>query len=247
MLILRKALVQKKKVDIESRMLHLRHQALSAMINPHFLFNCLNTIQAYIQNNDRDAARTGLAQFSKLIRSTLEHSQEIDIPLNEEIRRLRLYLEMEQLRFGTRLHYTLECQVPAPEGITIPNMIIQPYVENAILHGIMPRKQGGSVSVAFRMLGSDSILTEIRDTGIGLSRSKDERGRTERSSMGMKLIGDRLMLLEKMTGRKHSVSVTEVLLPNGTAGGTLVQLIFPIGRNQTQFSGQVSDKNNQLA
>lgn len=226
--LLRKTMARKKQADQEVRMLHLRHQALSAMINPHFLFNCLNTIQGYIQKNDRDAARTYLSGFSRLMRSTLEHSRTLDINLEEELTQLRLYLEMQELRFGPKLRYSLQCDIDKAGNIYIPNMVVQPFIENAILHGIMSKKEGGEVHVHLHMRADNAIVTDIYDTGIGITRARSlKRPAHKTSSLGMKLISDRFQLLEEMTGQRHSIVVRDIILPSGEVGGTHVKLVFP--------------------
>lgn len=234
-ILLRKTLARKKQADQEVRMLHLRHQALSAMINPHFLFNCLNTIQGYIQKNDREAARTYLSGFSRLMRSTLEHSRTLEINLGEELARLRLYLEMEALRFGYKLRYSLQCDIDKAGEIYIPNMVVQPFIENAILHGIMPKKEGGEVNVHLHMKEDNTIVIDVYDTGIGITRARS-RGRPahKTSSLGMKLISDRFQLLQEMTGQKYAVIVQEIILPSGEVGGTHVQLVFPASIRELQ-------------
>jgi LytS/YehU family sensor histidine kinase len=162
------------------------------------------------------------------MRSTLEHSRTVDINLEDELARLRLYLEMQALRFGPKLRYSLQCDIDSPGDIEIPNMVVQPFIENAILHGIMPQKEGGVVYVYLHMRDDGVIVTDIYDTGIGITRARSLRRPAHKtSSLGMKLISDRFQLLQEMTGQKYAIIVREITLPSGEVGGTHVQLVFP--------------------
>jgi sensor histidine kinase YesM len=137
-------------------------------------------------------------------------------------------MEMQALRFGTKLRYSLQCDIDSPGDIDIPNMVVQPFIENAILHGIMPQKEGGEVHVHLHMREDSTIVTDIYDTGIGITRARSFRRPAHKtSSLGMKLISDRFQLLQEMTGRKYAIIVREITLPSGEAGGTHVQLVFP--------------------
>src|SRR5690606_34772303 len=141
--------------------------ALSALINPHFIFNCLNSVQYYLNKNQNNLANEYLADFAKLIRLTMEQSQETFITLQEETERLELYLSLEKLRLQEKLSWKLTVD-PALDklNVKIPNMILQPYVENAIWHGIMPKKTGGSITLSINKQSESELKIMIEDDGV---------------------------------------------------------------------------------
>lgn len=217
----------REKAVLFAKMLHLKQQALTALINPHFIFNCLNSIQSYIYRNDKEAANIYLAEFASLVRMTLDNAMHSFIILDEEIRRLQLYLKMEGLRFNNKLRYSIHVN-PAVDvnNIKIPNMILQPYIENAILHGIMPKKEGGAINIDICKDDTDNdLLIRITDNGVGFDRSK--RIRSAKSarlhhSLGMQLTEDRLKLLKEITNNAYSVSVSSGKNEKGEDEGTVI-------------------------
>jgi LytS/YehU family sensor histidine kinase len=145
--------------------------SIKSQMNPHFLFNALNTIQAYIYTNDKENASVYLGKFSELTRRILEMSNKDCVPLSEEIKSLSLYLELEKIRFEDLLHYTFEVD-PAlqPDFVYIPSMLIQPYVENAIKHGLLHKKDDRQLWIKF-IKERDCLMVIIDDNGIGRKRS----------------------------------------------------------------------------
>ena len=165
-------IVASQKKDLEN--VHLKLESLRSQMNPHFIFNALNSIQDYIISNERKLARTYLIKFSRLIRMYLEHSQQDLITLHEELTALHLYLELEKDRFEDSFTYT----VTIPEGIQtnqikLPTFLVQPYVENAIKHGLLHKKDNRKLSVSFTInQTSDRLEITIDDNGIGRSASE---------------------------------------------------------------------------
>jgi len=221
---------KRRQLSIYNKITYLKQQALSALINPHFIFNCLNSIQHYIFKRDHYKANIYLADFAQLIRMTMEHAQEAFIGLEEELSRIKLYLSLERLRFGDELEYEI---VLAPgintPGIRIPNMIIQPYVENAIWHGIMPMDGKGTISIAITGIGDDHLQVSIRDNGIGIDSSREKPG-SDRQSFGMQLTEERLSLLKKLSGQYYTVTATQPV-----EGGTLISIILPLEPNEEEL------------
>jgi len=229
--LLRKAKIENKELELQSKMIHLRQQALGALINPHFIFNCLNSVQHYLNRNDKDLANRYLAQFGRLIRLTLEYAQEMYIPLTVEMERLNLYLELEKLRCGELLNYKVTVDKNLlRSNLKIPNMILQPYVENAIWHGIMPKESVGYLSVDIVKQNSDEIKITIEDDGLGIGNRalavKNTSGK--RISVGMVLIKERLELFKKAGNRNYEVRITDKLSSGMGNSGTIIELDFPI-------------------
>ena len=155
----------------------LRHQALSASMNPHFIFNTLNSIQAYMSTHDKDEAAEYLVNFSRLIRLNLDLAGQTFIPLETEIYRLELYLKYEKIRFEDMLNYKINIVNDINmKSLLIPNMILQPFVENSIWHGILPKDEPGNISINIskeNLLISKNnvpaITIDILDDGVGLN------------------------------------------------------------------------------
>ncbi len=218
---------KRQRLSLQNKVAYLKQQALSALINPHFIFNCMNSIQYYLSQNDNDRANEYLADFARLIRLTMENAQDVLIPLQREIERIELYLSLEQLRFGDTLTYSIEIESSLNDGeIKIPNMILQPYVENAIWHGIMPQNGVGVVRLNFRRQGQDLHIV-IEDNGIGIENSKKLNKQEFRSHYGMKLTQTRLELLQQLSGQNYKVSVKQMILKPANAG-TRVDIVIPI-------------------
>jgi ligand-binding sensor domain-containing protein/two-component sensor histidine kinase len=219
---------KRNEILIKDKMVQLKQQALAALINPHFIFNCLNSIQSYIQLNDREQANKYLVQFSRLVRITLDHAQESFISLETEMDRIDLYLQLEKLRFGDKLTYSItEDPLKYKERIEIPNMVIQPYIENAIKHGIMPRKEGGAVTIKVQNGTPGYLSVIIEDNGLGISTSRAENVDTSlHRSLGMSLTKERLDLLEQLHNRTFRCEVADIKDGAGVTLGTRVTLIF---------------------
>ena len=159
---------QKAELDNFSKQLtELQLAALRSQMNPHFIFNALNSIKKFVLSNDSENADNYLSKFSKLIRLILNTSREANISVGKEIEMLTLYLELEKLRFGKKLNYNIYVDPPLVEGIVfIPTMIVQPFIENAILHGIMHKEGEGEINISF--FDCDNYLKiEVKDNGVG--------------------------------------------------------------------------------
>ena len=156
--------LQKNLAEYEQKALHLQ-------MNPHFVFNCLGSISSFIVQNGNDSAIKYLAKFSKLMRLTLEYSKEALIQVDKEIEGLRNYLELEQLRFNKVFTFIIRKSENIEDDIALPPLFIQPFVENSIIHGIVPKKTHGSFVVDFSVNQTHLICT-ITDDGIGVETSK---------------------------------------------------------------------------
>ena len=201
--------------------------ALRAQMNPHFLFNCLNAINRYIVRNDREAASGYLTKFSRLMRNVLQNSKEQLVTLKDELDTLRLYVELEQLRFNERFDFDLRVELEDdPAEIRVPPMLLQPYVENAIWHGLMHRKNGpGSLQVrVFRRNGT--LVMEVEDDGIGRKQAGELKSKsaTAQRSMGMRLTRERLELARRTLGLDIRSQVIDLYGTDGRPSGTKVIL-----------------------
>lgn len=202
--------------------------ALRSQMNPHFIFNCLNSIQQFILIGDVDKANKYLSQFSKLIRMVLQNSESNLIRLNEEINFLKLYLALEKTRFGESFEYQIYYDTELEtEEISIPNLMIQPFVENAIWHGLMHKESNRKLSVVFRELKNNILECIVLDNGIGRKKAKEIKEHHSiniyHKSKGMKLIEEKLALLKTHNGRTSSVEVEDVI-EDGEIAGTRVCL-----------------------
>jgi len=211
----------------------LQLKALRAQMNPHFMHNALNAIQTYISSGDAKNASLYLARFSALMRKSLDFSDLEVISLEEEVDFLREYLSLNQnLRFEGSLAYEINVDEDVEEDICgVPTMIIQPYVENAIEHGIR-RKTHGKITVNFKMLGEDKLLCVIEDDGIGRAearriQSEDPRYKDHRSR-GTYITEDRLKILFNVPAGEKYVEIIDNQDDFGKGTGTRVEIQIPI-------------------
>jgi hypothetical protein len=204
--------------------------SIKSQMNPHFFYNALNTIQAYIFTNDKMKANTYLAKFSKLTRLILEHSEKDTISLAEEADALILYLELEKMRFKEDFHYHIDfIDIVSKESIELPPMIIQPYVENAIKHGLLHKDSEKELFILFKMKQHD-LIVEIDDNGIGRKRSMElNRIKNEKyQSFSSQANEKRLEILNKATNQKVGVEIIDKMDVNHAPIGTKVILTIPI-------------------
>ena len=222
--------VATKMLNIEKEMFELEQKALRLQMNPHFIFNSLNSIQSFIISNDSENAINYLAKFSQLMRLILTTSREAYIPLSQEISLLKHYLDLENMRFNNRYQYEIRVESGMDtEYIGIPPMIIQPYIENAILHGFMNKKIGDCKLLVQMWEEEDYILCVIEDNGIGREKAmeiKHKSGLTQKSQ-GIIITKERLDILNRQLKNKISVEITDLKDETGNATGTRVRLIIP--------------------
>lgn len=217
-----------KELALHNKITHLKQQALSALINPHFIFNCMNSIQHYLNRNDNDKANSYLADFAQLIRITMEDAREAFIGLDNEIKRIRLYLSLEQLRFGEKLHYSIfvSNDLDLSTG-RIPNMILQPYIENAIWHGITPYTHEGKIEIAFTSY-KDQLRITISDNGPGFKQTAAKTQSLNKHHIGLSVTSERLLLLKQMSNQEYNVNIDEITDGDGNIAGTRVTILLPL-------------------
>jgi len=208
---------------VKNKVLMLEQQALQAMMNPHFVFNVMNSIQHYINTQNTASANRVLTGFARLIRKNLEICTKSYISLEEEIEYLNLYLKLEKNRFGEKLKYVFHIDEAIDrEETMIPSMLLQPYVENAIWHGIMPKETGGEIQIGIKLQGEFYLNIEIIDDGIGIENSLKDKKDTH-ISKGMQLTKERLNLLGQIGAKPIHLSVQQ----NATSG-TTVSISIPL-------------------
>ena len=222
-------MIKTERLEDKSKMLALEQQSLNASMNRHFIFNALNSIQYYINREDKLAANMYLSRFAKLIRKNLDSSLSELTSLGEELERLELYLELEHMRFRDKFSYqiTIDPDLDA-DLIKVPAMILQPYVENSIWHGILPMNKEGKINIDVRSTDGSYILS-IEDNGIGIETSiknKTDNG-SEYKSKGMQINAGRIELLRKLTDRNiEVVGPYQLKDSSGGANGTRVEIVM---------------------
>ncbi|MBC7695084.1 MAG: histidine kinase [Burkholderiales bacterium] len=198
-----------KRVQEDRQVNLLKHQAMNSLMSPHFIFNSLTSIQNYINLNDSLKASEYLAKFSRLIRMIIEKASQSEIPLHEELTRLNYYLDLERERFKGKFDFKIDVATDINTlDIKIPNMIIQPYAENSIIHGILPKHEFGILSIHFKKENATTLLIIIEDDGIGFNKAK-ENTKAGHKSLGTKTIENILELNTKLTGKNQKVEIID--------------------------------------
>lgn len=229
------------KVDAEKKMTELQLQSLRAQLNPHFMFNSLNAIQELIVMEENEKSQSYLERFAQLLRQLLDNANQPFIPLRKEINFLELYLSLESLRLpDLKYSITIDPEVKA-ENITIPNMMLQPYIENALWHGLQ-HKQGEKKLHLHISRQNGSVQFEIKDNGVGRKKAEELKSlyRKEHRSKGMELLSQRFDLLSQEYGQNIQTKVTD-LVENGDAAGTLVMITVPASLSEKLFKNEETE------
>ncbi|MBS7787439.1 tetratricopeptide repeat protein [Flavobacterium sp. CYK-55] len=218
----------KRRLTLQKEVAEYEQKALHLQMNPHFVFNCLGAISSFIVQNGTDSALKYLSKFSKLMRLTLEYSKGSLIPIDKEIESLQNYLELEQLRFRHKFEFSISSSPKVEFNMGIPPLLIQPFVENAILHGMVPKDGNGQIEIAFDVVDQQFICT-VTDDGVGLSESKmlKENSVTAHKSMALEITKKRLEIMESITSKSAQIEIEELNNEHQKAG-TRVTLRLPI-------------------
>lgn len=225
----------REELELSQRINDLKHQALSAMMNPHFIFNSLNSVQYLINSKKNEEANNYIAMMAKLIRKNLYTAGSGFILLTEEIKRLKLYLDLEKMRFDEKFSYKI---IIANEidtsSIMIPNMIIQPFVENSLWHGIINSGKKGVISISFSFenieidsILSKSLIIKITDNGIGINKALMSQ-KEDHISKGIKIIEERLQLLSKKMELPKPIILEDLSNRHNNYHGTEVIISLPL-------------------
>jgi sensor histidine kinase YesM len=224
-------LIEQEKNTYQRQFLQNELAALRSQMNPHFIFNCLNAVKSLVLQNQNTAAAAYVTKFAKLVRLVLENSRNEWITLENELETLTLYLEIEKMRFNNRFQFwiNLENDIDT-EGVKLPPMLIQPYIENAIWHGLMQKQGVGNVTVSIAQK-SNQLEINILDDGIGREKalSLQSKTATKRKSLGMAISADRLKIINYIYNVNAQVFILDLKdADTGEATGTQVQLLLNV-------------------
>ena len=220
---------EKLKMQFKHDLAEVQMKALRSQMNPHFLFNCLNSIKYYALEKDKDATADYLGKFSLLVRRILNNSKSDTIYLKDELDAIRLYIEIENLRLEDKFDYSIEVDPQVfKSNVKIPPMILQPYIENSIWHGLMPKQGRGHLLVRVKDLGK-RIQCIIEDDGQGRRNAREMAAQqpTYRKSMGMQITKDRLRLIEEIHNLAIELDIVDLVDSEGEPCGTRVVIEIP--------------------
>ncbi len=221
----------RKRTELREKLKTSQLTALRAQMNPHFIFNSLNSIQDFIMREDKRSANYYLSQFSKLMRNVLNMSTIKEVPLEQEIETLNFYLRLEALRFEEGFEYNIEVADDIDREMTmLPSLVLQPYVENAIKHGLMHKKGPKKLDIRFNK--QDNILIcEVEDNGVGITRSKEIKAENKRlyPSKAMNIIKERIAIINSSEADKMAVKIKDIHNETGLPAGTKV--VISINQN----------------
>lgn len=223
--------VSQLRTDFERRAAEAEMTGLRSQMNPHFIFNCLNSIKLYAIENESEKASDYLTKFSRLIRMVLENSQSERITLQNELETLQLYMEMEAMRFKQKLSFRIDITPDVDtKFLEIPPLLIQPYVENAIWHGLMHKPEGGSVCLQAKLVEEALLQITITDDGVGRTRAGELKSKSasHRKSFGLKMTSERISLINQVYHSHTQVVIHDLMDPKGNPVGTQVILQIPI-------------------
>jgi sensor histidine kinase YesM len=228
-LTLQKLESEKAKSDMQQKATELEMQALRAQMNPHFIFNCLNSINRFIIANKAEMAANHLTKFAKLIRLVLQQSGKPFIPLEDELFCLQLYMDLEALRFEIPFRYEIHTNEINTSATLIPSLLLQPFVENAIWHGLQARDLQGNITIDMN-LQNGILHCKIIDNGIGREKANllVTKKENDKTSLGIKLTEHRLQLIDTVNNNNVGVAITDVRNKAGQIAGTCVDIKIPV-------------------
>ena len=231
--------LKKEKAFIEDKQLlseelnESKQMALNSQLNPHFVFNSLNSLQNFILTNRKELSSDYLSTFSRLMRFVFENSKNLYVPLFDEIEALRLYLELEQIRRNHLFDYTIDYDPKNSHDVYIPSLLVQPMIENAIWHGLLHKEDNDRlIRVGFKK-DKDSLIIEVEDNGVGRGQSKPRpKIIKKQKSSGVELTKQRLSLLSQSTGYPTNFEVKDLLDEDNNPLGTCVVISIPLNLNE---------------
>lgn len=220
---------KEKTILLQKQLTEFQHKALHLQMNPHFVFNCLAAISSFIMQNDKEDAVKYLAKFSKLMRLTLDFSKESLITIDKEIEALKNYLELEQLRFNKKFDFEIIKDPLIEDDTALPSLLLQPYVENAVIHGVIPKAGKGFIKITFSQR-DEVLVCEIEDNGVGIetSRKLKESSVKIHKSMALEISKKRLQTLEELIKKKIHLTIEEIKTEANGSKGTKVTLELPL-------------------
>ena len=217
--------------QLKQKASELEMQALRAQMNPHFIFNSLNSINRFILQNNKAQASEYLTKFSRLVRLILQNSQAPLISLESELEALQLYLELEELRFDHHFEFKINIDHEIDtEIIEVPPMIIQPYAENAIWHGLMHKEEKGHLLIQLSLEEDEILCCKITDDGVGRKKAAELKSKSASThkSMGMRITAERIAILQQKKQLDSNILIKDLVFPDGNPAGTEVLIKIPI-------------------
>jgi len=224
---------EKIKAELTTQVAEAEMKSLRAQMNPHFIFNSLNSINTFILKNQTETASDYLTKFSRLIRAVLNNSKHKLVSLEDELEALRIYLELEQLRFNHKFDFNITIdQYLDANRVFIPPLLIQPYVENAIWHGLMYKDGHGKIDIMAHQ-EDPNIRFTILDNGIGREKAKTYKSayKVKGKSLGMSITADRIATINKLYQCEAKITISDLYDTNQQATGTKVTVVLPIISN----------------
>ncbi|HSC54153.1 MAG TPA: histidine kinase [Phnomibacter sp.] len=223
-------MVRKRELEtqqVQAKMMELQERALRAQMNPHFIFNSLNSIKSLVQESKKEEAVFYLTTFTKLMRTLLQNNDKQYASLHDELETCRLYMELELMRFGDRFEFSIEVEQGLDlKSFDIPAFIIQPMVENAIWHGLIPLEQKGKLSISI-FSRNEKLVCSIDDTGIGRNASMQiNANRTDHQPRGVSLTHERMDLFRVLKKYDAQIEIIDKKDEDGKAAGTRIELSF---------------------
>jgi ligand-binding sensor domain-containing protein len=216
------------KKETEKELILSKQKALKSQMNPHFIFNSLNSIQNFILKNQQDLSIKYLSRFSKLIRNILDNSERTYITISEDIEALTHYIELEKVRFKNRFNYSFEVDKNLDTNYyCIPPLLIQPYVENAIWHGLMHKQEGGSIFISYEMV-DEKIICTIKDDGVGRKKACELEKSSVHTSKGTLITNERISILAKSHNIEIKCEIIDLYDKNKEACGTKIEFYIPL-------------------
>lgn len=225
------AKAERQKTELLNELEKVKVKALQSQMNPHFIFNCLNSIRLFYLNNDLEKGDDYITKFSRLIRSILNFSRMDDISLKEELDTLSLYMEFERMRFQNKFDFDIKVNSQLDlSSVRVQSLLLQPFVENAIWHGLMPLKSSGKVMITVESHKENSIVINIEDNGIGREKAKEfSKSSTQKhKSFGLQITKERLELLKHSNNKSASFVIIDLYDKAGEPKGTKVQIIYDL-------------------
>ena len=222
--------VQRERSELRERIAASEMKALRSQMNPHFLYNSLNAIRLFVLQNDSDNADKYLVKFARLMRLILDNSRQEWVTLASELEQVQLYLELEQLRFVHKFDFSITVDPSlSKDSTSIPPMIIQPYIENSILHGIAHKKGRGHIDLSLKPVG-EGLECVIDDDGVGRQRAGELKSRivSLHKSVGLKVTEERLQLIHQRSGKETRITMIDKVDDQHESAGTRVVVLLPL-------------------
>jgi tetratricopeptide (TPR) repeat protein len=206
--------VRSRRVASEMKNIELEQKLLRSQMNPHFLFNALSVIQSYMYGEKAQDAARYLSKFARLMRLILENSRQEEISLTKELETVEGYLALQKMRYGNKFTYTLQVNgIAETDELNVPPMLVQPFIENAIEHGIVPKEGTGHIDVNYKLSGS-TLLISVSDDGIGRKKAGENQARNNKNSLATTITQERMANINRY--QKNKVSMKIMDLESGT-------------------------------